>query len=173
MTITRRQRLRRTGILCLHALRNFAFFQSAQNARLRWAGQQYWVTASNNFLDIGLLEWCKFYGDRRAKHDWRKTVTDQNRFLTEMLNHIRLTEDFFDKYIEEVRTYRDRFIAHLDEDDRMNIPNLAPAIKSTQFLYAWLLCEENDSDAFLDAPTDAVTFFRQYFEEANLIYAAL
>lgn len=169
--MNRRERMRRTGILCLHCLRNLAFHSAARDARRQWAGQQFWVTIHNNFLDIGVLEWCKVFGDNRAKHNWRKTVTDHERFLANLLDHLRLTEGLFDEYIVEMRTYRDKFIAHLDEENRMNIPNMSPAIKSAQFLYRWMVEQEDDCDAFWDAPDNSVVYFRKFLSEARSTYA--
>ena len=170
--MTRRDRLRRTALLCLHCLRNLAFYRAAHEARQAWAGEQFWVTAHNDFLDIAVLEWCKFFGDKKAKHCWRKSVTDQAVFLTALLDHLRLTEDFFVDYVSEIRTYRDKFVDHLDEDTRMNIPILAPAIKSAQFLYQHLLEVEDDCGAFPDAPLSAVAYFRGFMGEARNVYAA-
>ncbi len=171
--MNRRARLRRTGLLCLHCLRNLAFLRAAHDARQRWAAQQFWVTAHNNFLDIAVLEWCKVFGDRRAKHDWRKVVTDQELFFTSLLDHLQLTDGLFEEYINEMRTYRDKFIAHLDEEDRMNIPNMAPATKSAQFLYRWLIEKEDNCNAFWDAPLNPVTYFRAFMSQARSTYAAL
>jgi hypothetical protein len=149
-----------------------AFFRAAHDARRQWMGQQFWATAHDNFLDIAVLEWCKVFGDIRAKHDWRKVVTDKDLFFLKLLDHLRLTKALFDEYINEMRTYRDKFIAHLDEENRMNIPNISIAIKSTQFLYQWMLMEEDDGDAFWDAPENSVLFFRKFISQARETYAA-
>ena len=170
--MTRRDRLRRTALLCLHCLRNLAFYRAAHEASKAWAGEQFWITANNALLDIGLLEWCKLFGDPRAKHDWRKSVVDQGSFLPALLEHLRLTEQMFADYIAEVRTYRDKFVAHLDEEERMNIPNLAPVIKSAQFLYQRLREVEDDCNAFPDAPPYAIAYFRENMAEARAVYAA-
>ena len=114
-----------------------------------------WATAHDNFLDIAILEWCKIFGDKKAKHAWRKVVSDQPAFLAELLEHLRLTETFFEAYTSEMRIYRDKFIAHLDEENTMNIPNMSPAIKSAQFLYKWMIEKENDCNAFWDAPASS------------------
>lgn len=171
--MNRRVRLRRTGLLCLHCLRNLAFLRAAQDASRRWAGQQFWITAHNNFLDTAVLEWCKIFGDKRAKHDWRKVVTDQDMFFTCLLEHLRVKEDEYEDYIAAMRAYRDKFIAHLDEENRMNIPNMNIAIKSTQFLYRWLLECEDNCDAFLDAPPNPIAYFRKFRTEARATYEAL
>jgi hypothetical protein len=169
--MTRRNRLRRTAILSLHCLRNLAFYKAAHEVPQVWAGEQFWITVHNDFLDIGVLEWCKIFGDKKAIHYWRQSVFDHNAFYGCLLDHLRLTDDLFYSYTKEMRTYRDKFLAHLDEDERMNIPNLAPAIKSVQFLYQHLLDVEDDCDAFPDAPPNAVEYFRGFMAEARTIYA--
>ena len=170
--MTRRDRLRRTGHLCLHSLRNLAFYRAAHEARKVWAGKQFWASSHNNFLDIAVLEWCKVFGDKRAKHYWDKAVLNKHDFFPQLLDHLRLTDDFFDQYILEMRTYRDKFLAHLDEENVMNIPNMTPAIKSAQFLYQWIISKEDDCNAFWDAPDNAVEFFKTFLAEGRSVHAA-
>jgi hypothetical protein len=153
-------------------MRNLAFHRAAQDARQQWAGQQFWVTAHNNFLDTAVLEWCKVFGDLKAKHAWRKSVTDEQAFMDALMERLRLTPGMFDDYIREMRTYRDRFLAHLDEDERMQIPNLVAATRSAQFLYQYLLDREDDCDAFPDAPRIAVAYFQGFVAEAHEVYRA-
>jgi len=89
-----------------------------------------------------------------------------------LLDHIRLTREIFYAYIQEMRTYRDKFVAHLDEEEQMQIPNLSPAIKSAQFLYQHLLNAENDCDAFQDASQSGVAYFREFLKMARDVYIA-
>jgi len=129
------------------------------------------VTARNNFLDTAVLEWCKVLGDPRAKQDWRKSVTDQPGFLERLLAHIGLTEDAFQAYIAEMRTYRDKFLAHLDDENRMDIPSLETAISSAGFLYEYLLNSENDCNAFeVDVPPSAAAYYQRFLAEGRAIY---
>ena len=67
MSLSRRQRLRRVGILCCHILRNLAYY-------LAWFGKgkpgtdsQFWVSVNGNFADVTMLEWCKALADVRGK----------------------------------------------------------------------------------------------------------
>lgn len=169
--MTRRDCLRRTGLLCLHSIRNFAGYRAARAASCGWSGEQFWIVVNNNFLDIGVLEWCKIFADSRAKHHWRKSVQEQEEFYGVMLNEIRLTDALFEQYIDEMKTYRDKFIAHLDERDVMHIPNLNAAIKSSQLLLAWLVEHENDCDAFPDLVEDPRELFRTMFQQCEMVYA--
>lgn len=168
--MTRRQRLRRVGKLCCHFLRNLAFYEAGwRNGELIFK-DQFWVTANGNFLDICVLEWCKLFGDKRGQHYWPKVVTDQTTFLAELLRVLGQTEVEFDSYVEEMRTYRDKFIAHLDSEEVMNIPKLRAAQRSVVFLYDYLRANEEDNNCFHDAPAKASLFYRQFRSQGRRVY---
>jgi hypothetical protein len=157
--MNRRTRLRRTGILCLHALRNLAFQRAMADARRTWESKQFLVTAHNNFLDVAILEWCKLFTDRAGVHHWRKSVTDQGAFSAALLAHVRCSEEEYRDYALSIKTYRDTFVAHLDEANDIDIPTMSIARLSTQFLYSWLLFTEDDCNAYHDAPQRPEEFY--------------
>lgn len=137
--MNRTQHLRRSAILCCHFLRNLAFYKAGwRNGELIFQ-DQFWVNANGNFLDICVLEWCKLFGESRGQHNWRKVVTDQTKFSAALLHAVGRTEAEFEVYIVEMRTYRDKFVAHLDSEKIMNIPKLRMARKSVSFFYGYLL----------------------------------
>ena len=166
---TQRQRLRKTGLLCLHCLRNIAFYRAAQDARPWPEPQQFWRTASNNFLDVAVLEWCKIFVDEKAKHHWKKLVGKHEQFEAGLLEKLRITNLMFQYFSEEIRVYRNKFVAHLDDENEMHIPNLVPAVKSAQFLYQWLHDAEDDCNAFGDAPQNSVTFYREFLNQGRAV----
>lgn len=169
--LTRRQRLRRTDILCLGTLRNFALYRAGwSQLQPAWRGRQFWVATNSNFLDTGVLEWCKVFADQKAQHHWRKTVGDQLAFLAQLLQELHMTQNAFDAYIQRLRFYRDKFIAHLDEENRMAFPELDAAVRSAQLLHQHFLANEDDCNAFPDAPRDAVAYYGRYFDEGTLYY---
>ena len=170
MALTRRQRLRRVGILCCHALRNLAFYRAWHDAGRPRADEQFWVTANGNFADITVLEWCKLFADAKGRHHWAKVVTDQSAFTAGLLSALGMTQQAFDEYIQSMRVLRDKFIAHLDDELEFTLPQLAAAKASTAYLYSHLLAHENDGDAFHDAPGDAEAFCQDFFDEASKVY---
>lgn len=126
---------------------------------------------NGNFLDICVLEWYKLFGDKRGKYHWKKIIINQHAFLGGLLNATNLTEPEFDSYIEEMKTYRDKFVAHLDAEPVMHIPHLRVARKSVSFLYGYLLdCEEEDG-CFGDAPPKASSFYKQFMRQGRQEYA--
>lgn len=168
--MTRRQLLRRVGILCCHFLRNLAFYKAGWSRGKATFQGQFWTNANGNFLDICVLEWCKLFGDKRGKHYWRKVITDQPAFFGGLLNAINLTEPEFDAYVEEMKTYRDKFVAHLDAEEVMHIPNLRVARKSLSFLYGYLFANEEQDGCFHDAPPKASNFYEQFMLQGRQEY---
>jgi len=167
----RRQILRRVGILCCHCLRNLAFYNSGWRNGALIHKEPFWVNANGNFLDICVLEWCKLFADARGKHHWQKVITNQIRFFEELLQIANLTEAEFDAYIGEMRTYRDKFISHLDAEETMYPPNLRLARKTVSFLYDYLLANEEIDACFHDAPANASHFYEFIARQGKTIYS--
>ena len=132
---------------------------------------QFWVNANGNFIDICVLEWCKLFGDKRGQHSWKKVITNQDAFLKGLLLAVGKTQPEFDSYIEEMKTYRDKFVAHLDSEEVMNIPKLKIAKKSVLFLYSYLLANEEETNSFHDAPPKATCLYRQFYSEGRKVYS--
>ena len=137
------------------------------DARKTWESKQFWVIAHNNYLDIAILEWCKLFTDRAGKHHWRKSVTDQDAFRAKLLSEIRCDEEAFLEYALSLKIYRDKFVAHLDEDNEIAMPKMTIARLSTQTLFRWLREHEDDCNAYHDAPRRAEDFYALNFAHAR------
>jgi hypothetical protein len=121
--VSKRDRLRRAVLLCAHFSRNLAYYRAGHD-RLTNASPSFWVTIDGNFLDVAVMEWCKLFGDQKGKHSWAKVVTDPSRFEAELLSHLGISPRELEAYINEMRVYRDKFLAHLDDLPLMEIPFL-------------------------------------------------
>lgn len=151
----------------MHFLRNAAYYRAWNAAPVPRRREQFWITVNGNFIDICVLEWCKIFGDSRAKHHWSKCVTDQPAFCKRLYSHIGLSEAEFEGYRLELRTYRDKFVAHLDELNEMKIPNIQPAIDSVRFLYQHMLAVEDNLNAFHDDPRNANAQYQTHLREGR------
>lgn len=156
----------------MHFVRNAAYYRAFNAAPVPRRREQFWRTLNGNFIDICMLEWCKLFGDLRAQHHWSKCVTDTNTFLVGLYQHVGLGEAEFEAYRLEVREYRDKFVAHLDELNQMQIPQLQPALDSVRYLYQYLLVHEDDVNAFQDAPRSANARYQQHLSEGREAHAA-
>lgn len=160
--MTRRPLLRRVGILCCHFLRNLAFYKAGWRNGELMAKDQFLVNANGNFLDICVLEWCKLFRDAGGEHYWRKVITDQDSFFVALLQFLKLSRAEFEAYVKEMRTYRDKFVAHLDAEKVVHPPKLRTARKSVSFLYEYLLANEEVDACFHDVPPNASRLY-EYF----------
>lgn len=170
--MTREQRLRRVALLCCHCLRNLAYYRVGWKRRkpVFETDSEFWKTANGNFLDTCVLEWCKLFGDVRGMHYWKKVITDDSKFFAGLLKHLSISEAELESYVKEMRTYRDKFVAHLDSELVMNIPKLDLAKKSVLHLYKYILAMENEDNLFHGLPTNGAGYFRSSSREAKREY---
>jgi hypothetical protein len=138
--LTPRERKRRVLLLALAFTRNMAFYRAGWSAG-KYTGPktQFWITANGNFIDAATLEWWKLFCDKRGKHHWRKVVANPAKFETDLLAHIDITAAEFDALINEVSTYRDKFVAHLDDKRTLVPPRLDRLWAAVQFLFRHVL----------------------------------
>jgi len=156
----------------MHFVRNAAYYRAWNAGPMARRRQQFWRTLNGNFIDICMLEWCKLFGDPRAQHHWSKCVTDADAFLSGLYERTELEEAGFEAFRLEVRAYRDKFVAHLDELNEMKIPRLQPALDSVRYLYDYLVEHEDDVGAFHDAPQSAYSRYREHLLEGRQAHQA-
>lgn len=148
--LSREDRIWRIALLCCHTVRNAAYFEAhSKRVKQLMPDAEYWQTVDNNFLDMCVLEWTKLFGEWNGQHHWRQVIEDRDTFWKGLLKELVMKKPEFDQFRESVVEYRDRFVAHLDEDTTMNIPLLAPIRESTFYLYSYLFEYEKTA---LDAP---------------------
>lgn len=157
-------RVRRTAILCLSCLRGIAYYQAGESHKDKWVDDDFWKHNNTNSIDMSVIDWCKVFGDPKAKHYWKKSIADPDKLFPELLSAAGVTESNFENYIQDMREYRDKFLAHLDEENVMHIPYLDTATKTAVFLYNHLA--HGGSDLENVVPHDA-----QYFFDSRLKYA--
>jgi SNF2 family DNA or RNA helicase len=112
----------------------------------------------------------KFIADSRGKHFWRKIISDPTGFWKGLLERLEMDDAQFDDYISQMRSYRDKFVAHLDSEETMHIPKLKVAIESAAYLYDYLLAHEEEGGCFLDAPRNAMDFYARFSDEGEAVY---
>jgi hypothetical protein len=147
-----------------------AFYRAGWRKRKPIFKGQFLANANGNFLNTCVLEWCKLFGDSRAQHYWKKVISDPEEFFNGLLKKLKTTETDLDNYVKEVRTYRDKFVAHLDSEEVMYPPKLDVIKMSVTYLYGYLLKNEDEEDFFPDAPTNATVFYKRFLVEGKKAY---
>lgn len=131
--------------LCHIIARNVAYYRVVHPSK--GSGNNFWRTVSINFINTAVLDWCKIFAEEGGKHYWKMVVPSEQHahFFQEMIFFLDVTEKEFSDYSQAVKTYRNQFVAHMDESDIMpydssfnKFPDLKLLLGSTRFLYVSL-----------------------------------
>ena len=159
-------------MLCCEFVRNLAYKRAGTLSmnELKESGY-FWTTIRVNFISVCVLEWCKLFVDTKdrkpGEHRWDNVVADKVRFKAKLYQHINQTE--FQKIRDEMRTARDKFIAHLDDQNIARIPHTNIAKDAVQFYYNYIVNEANLDD-LKGLPTDLNDYYMACYNEAQKIY---
>jgi len=78
-----------------------------------------------------------------GRHHYRQVVKDPGGFKAELLRRLNMTEAEYQSYIDEMKDYRDKFVAHLDDEREMRPPNLDAAKIAVQLYHEQIVREAN------------------------------
>src|SRR5262249_34367108 len=112
----------------------------------------------------------KLFGDRKGSSCWAKVVTDPSRFEAELHRRLGINTDEFADYVSEMRMYRNKFLAHLDDLHVMDIPFLDRAQEAVDFYHRYVVSREAEPGHLGDLPTDLADYYNYCFDEAKRIY---
>lgn len=163
-------RPRRAALLCTHFTRNLAFYRAGwRDGRVAFPASELWATVNSNFIDIAVLEWCKLFVDGKAFHSYTRVVSDPAAFLPQLILDFGKSRKHWDSYLHEMRTYRNKFVAHLDKLSRMEIPDMDLAEFAVFYLYDSLLAEQG-SNVFRNLPGNLRSYEETSFAAAVRMY---
>jgi hypothetical protein len=140
------ERRRRMAILCCNFMRNLALHRAGAEIEVKdnllnpqHPQGEFWLQSHGNFVDACVLEWCKLFADYDGEHHWSRVVegNDRESFKRDLFKALGEGAEF-NQTIQQVKGYRDKFVAHLDEERMMIIPALEVAKQATVFLYGRL-----------------------------------
>jgi hypothetical protein len=131
---------------------------------------QYWNTTHGNYIDIAVIEWCKLFGsDRQEKFHWKSVVNDAARYKKQLLTVFGKGETEWAVYRETILKYRDKFVAHLDEEKNCIVPYLKTALKLVENHYDYLLEYEAEDD-FVSLVPPIQGYYQKHFEMARKVH---
>ena len=76
----------------------------------------------------------------------------------------------FHGFVRSVLRYRNKFVAHLDDERTMQIPATRILRRSAAFLYDWLRADPNDSQYLKDAPSSAREHYSAFYSHGRAEY---
>ena len=168
--MTNEERIRRVAILCCHCIRNVAFYRAGWKQSDLRIKRQFWVNANGNFLEISVLEWCKLFADRDGMHHWKRVVSNRPLFANGLYARLGMTKREFENYAKPILRYRNKFVAHLDDERVASIPRLRMALRSAAYLYDHLRNDPVAKQCLPDAKHSASEFYAIMYRHAYQEY---
>jgi hypothetical protein len=179
--LTRRERLRRVIRLCTSFTRNLAFHRAGMAKEFqvtllypRHPQSAFWMEVHSNCFDMCVLEWCKLFVDpQKEKHHWKKIVADTRGFEAGMLAYVGTKADEFEAHIKKMKRYRNKFVAHLDSDRKMELPFFDISYMAVLFYHEYVVTKEaspGDLHDVVDAGWKLAKGYQLCMEEAGSVY---
>ena len=134
MRMTPIGRARNAALLCCHFARNFAYYSVFRKSP-DIGKEGFWLTVQGNFIDVCVLEWCKLFGNRNGKYHWKNALCDPEQFRRELLEAHCIDEVALKNLWNVVKDYRDGFVAHTEEQETTEIPNMNLPHLLVEFYY--------------------------------------
>ena len=116
------------------------------------------------------LEWLKLFGSDNEEHHWENIIGDSDEFKENMFKNSEINEDMFSECRKSFKEYRDKFVAHLDSEEVMQIPQLDIAITAAKFYYGYV-ASELGKDNLGRLPEDIDSYYKQCFEDSEEYFA--
>ena len=167
--MNRGERLRRVLICSCHFTQNLAFYRAGSNNKQLTRKEEFWRRINGNCFDLAVIEWCKLFGDFSGKHCWKNIVTDKAAFSSDLFDLVG-GEAYLDAYVKKVRTYRDKFVAHLDDELTANTPNMQDALIASRFYYKHIHDEAKSLGVISRLPDDIEVFYDYWYDLARSEY---
>jgi hypothetical protein len=107
--------------------------------------KKFWASTIDSHLKLATVAWCKVFGSRKEDIHWAKTPTGniprdaKNDFRHKLLSNTGFTQGEWETYHTSMLAFRDKYVAHLDLNNRFNepVPSFDPAL---QIAYAYQEC---------------------------------
>jgi hypothetical protein len=173
-SMPRAKRLRRVVILCTNFVLNAAYHRAGLSQGAQALRSDFWTQANANFVDMAVLEWCKLLSDRDDKHHWRNIVTDPAAFKAKLLARLEMTPTELLKLIKDMGYYRNKFVAHLDSVEVMNVPPLSKALEAVNCYHEQIVTEEasaGDLRGLVDTAEKFAKLYAHCSQKAGRVYS--
>jgi hypothetical protein len=126
--------LNRAAITCIDFTRQLIFYMQF-NARRELVDEVILVYIHNNFIDMAAIQWGHLFGNRNDILHYRKVQKKPDEFKANMLANFEMSAEEWKAYWEEMKSYRDKAVAHLEPSPNLKIPDFNFAYSCVSHYY--------------------------------------
>ena len=124
----------------------FTYYRSLRDAPLPIEDQDFWEEVSNAFLGAATLAWYNVFGSCGSHVYWSKLIENMPKkvkqdFKNRVYELTDLNEDAYQKCQNNIKTLRDKYIAHRDRDwqnHNYNSSDFKNALKIAEGYECWV-----------------------------------
>lgn len=164
-------KVRRIARVGLHCVANIACYRAGwddeQSPPKLKISDDFWVRANGNFLDAATLNWCILFAEEdKGKHDWKKAFANKDGLSEELYKALKIPEEEFNKELLEIKKYRDKYLAHMDNPSAIFYPKTEFMLTSSLSLLSLLESNVETKSFLTGAYYDPRDHYREKHEEA-------
>ena len=166
-------KIQRIARWTLHCISNIACYRAGWNEtphpKTLRNNDDFWARANGNFLDAAVLNWCILFAEADGKHYWLKAFETKVHLANDLYQAMGMTESAFNDELLEVKRYRDKYLAHLDNPPSRELfyPETEFMLKSTKHLLETLKSNEQTKAALIGVYLNADGHYNEKYEEAK------
>ncbi|MFL0805563.1 MAG: hypothetical protein K6L81_17750 [Agarilytica sp.] len=132
--------LNKAASTCVDFTRQVLFYQQF-TARKDNFNEIILIYIHNNFIDMAALQWGHLFGNHNDILHYRNVVLDPGALKSAMLENFGMSAEEWKSYWEEMRTYRDKAVAHLEPSPKLVLPNFNFAYSCVSHYYSNIIDE--------------------------------
>jgi hypothetical protein len=151
----------RVATKCGDFARNLSFHRALGEYVKDSEKLNFWIHMYNNAIELAILDWFHLFGNHKDNLHWNRVVPDPMGFKRQLLQTIHMTEQEWSTYHKEIKSYRDKDIAHIEVRLRSQVPDMTEALRAAACYYAVVL-DELQKYAIYDYPQN----LRDYHERS-------
>jgi len=137
---------------------------------------EFWRATCDAHLKLATVAWCNVFGTYKEDIHWTKTpnrkisVQASKKFRELVLAHTGLTRKQWKTYHQELLTFRNRYVAHLDRNKPFNkpVPFFDAALQVASAYQEWAI--ELIKPVVLNQPT-LLSLYEKWEAEARSVVA--
>ncbi|MBF0645039.1 hypothetical protein [Desulfuromonas acetoxidans] len=156
--------------------RSLAYYRSIhQDLEKLEENYDFFCHTMNAHILKAITLWCMVFGPDKNEIQWKKTcLTGKDKFEKEIRNLICESTNFrseeWAEYHEEMRLFRNKYVAHRDPKFRAPVPHLENAFKIATAFFEWIKKQLWPS---YGEPEPLNVLYPKFETEAILAYRAL
>ncbi len=129
--------------------------------------QNFWIYINNNAIDMAILDWCHLFGSHSDQLHWKRIIKDIDKFRGNLFKFLKISESTWRTYRENLKSYRDKNVAHIEVMPLVNVPDLTFALDSVIFYYNEVKEEIKNNGAHFVYPDDLEKYFQDCLDQTR------